>query len=270
MGVWYYEQNQARFGPVDLPFLKTLIEQGKVHRHNLVWREGLPQWTAAAEIPELFAPATTNELGDIPEASAASRSELGYFAGTLPSRAQQTLKGHAPPSGDVGTWPLDDAMLAQWKDATAIRRKIFGAAQLMRLVFVLSLLGAIVTLCIGVITFLTGSQRQQSESLVMLGVSVFYAVIATLYFFLYRYTMRSHFWAPLTFAILMGIGILGILGTGVIDLLNGGRGEAMMIGVFGSILPVIFLFVAIRGMTAIPQYRRSPAWCQELIAAAKL
>lgn len=50
---WYYLDNTLRQGPVDRSALDKLIATGTITGATLVWRQGLPQWTAAAEVEEL-------------------------------------------------------------------------------------------------------------------------------------------------------------------------------------------------------------------------
>jgi hypothetical protein len=40
-------------GPFDLNALRGLISQGKVTRDTLVWKQGMPQWTAAGKVPDM-------------------------------------------------------------------------------------------------------------------------------------------------------------------------------------------------------------------------
>ncbi len=42
---WFYEKDGAQHGPISEGELKSLVESGKVGAHNLVWREGMADWS---------------------------------------------------------------------------------------------------------------------------------------------------------------------------------------------------------------------------------
>ncbi len=52
--VWYYHQLGANHGPVDLDQLQFLANSGQLLPTELVWKQGLPEWIAAARVPGLF------------------------------------------------------------------------------------------------------------------------------------------------------------------------------------------------------------------------
>lgn len=54
---WWYAQGGARKGPVPLAALQALVGRGEVTAKDLVWREGMPGWVAAATVAELTAAA---------------------------------------------------------------------------------------------------------------------------------------------------------------------------------------------------------------------
>lgn len=45
--------NGQQQGPMDLPTLKLRAESGQLTRDTLVWKQGMPNWTAAGEVAEL-------------------------------------------------------------------------------------------------------------------------------------------------------------------------------------------------------------------------
>jgi membrane protease subunit (stomatin/prohibitin family) len=45
--------NGQQQGPMDLPTLKLRAESGQLTRETLVWKQGMPNWTAAGEVAEL-------------------------------------------------------------------------------------------------------------------------------------------------------------------------------------------------------------------------
>jgi len=58
---WYYTMGGQQQGPVPLEHLKHWLTSGQLGPTELVWREGMSNWVAANQVPELqgFAPAMT-------------------------------------------------------------------------------------------------------------------------------------------------------------------------------------------------------------------
>ncbi|MBN1591326.1 MAG: DUF4339 domain-containing protein [Pirellulales bacterium] len=54
---WYYARDDQRFGPLSTADIKRLADRGKLTPHDLVWREGMTDWTEAEQIKGLFQPA---------------------------------------------------------------------------------------------------------------------------------------------------------------------------------------------------------------------
>ncbi len=50
---WSYIQNGATQGPVPQETLQALLASGQVRWNDLVWRQGLADWTQAGSLPEL-------------------------------------------------------------------------------------------------------------------------------------------------------------------------------------------------------------------------
>ena len=55
-GDWYYARNNQQQGPVALSALQDMARSGQLQAGDLVWRDGMPNWVPAAQVPELFAP----------------------------------------------------------------------------------------------------------------------------------------------------------------------------------------------------------------------
>ena len=51
---WYFAVGDEERGPVTEAQIRTLIGTGNLTRDDLVWREGLSDWTPAGEVPGLF------------------------------------------------------------------------------------------------------------------------------------------------------------------------------------------------------------------------
>lgn len=53
---WYWAKGQQQNGPAALEKLKELAASGELRRSDLVWTEGMSQWTPAEQVPDLFPP----------------------------------------------------------------------------------------------------------------------------------------------------------------------------------------------------------------------
>jgi hypothetical protein len=52
-GDWFHARGGKRTGPVSTDEMKALLARGDLMPQDLVWRDGMAQWTAASEVPEL-------------------------------------------------------------------------------------------------------------------------------------------------------------------------------------------------------------------------
>jgi hypothetical protein len=51
--LWYYRIEDEQFGPAETGELQKLIGDGRLGRGDIVWRDGLLDWLAVEEVPEL-------------------------------------------------------------------------------------------------------------------------------------------------------------------------------------------------------------------------
>lgn len=54
---WYYSKNGTQLGPIEESELRAKLASGEVSAVDLVWRDGMPDWLAAAKVPDLNAAA---------------------------------------------------------------------------------------------------------------------------------------------------------------------------------------------------------------------
>jgi hypothetical protein len=90
---WYYSKRGAQQGPVGLGELQRLLADGDIAAGDLVWHEGMADWTAAGEVAELRA-AGADELGGGPAAAMPVES-ASPFSVASPALGSQRLKGMA-------------------------------------------------------------------------------------------------------------------------------------------------------------------------------
>jgi len=75
---WYYARGNKQMGPVSSVDLKRMAAAGEIHPEDLVWREGMAEWTLARNVRGLFEeeakpPVTASPLDASPKATAGAR-----------------------------------------------------------------------------------------------------------------------------------------------------------------------------------------------------
>jgi hypothetical protein len=54
---WYYTRQGQRFGPHSIDQMRQMALAGQLLQTDLVWTDGMTEWTAAGRVPQLFAAA---------------------------------------------------------------------------------------------------------------------------------------------------------------------------------------------------------------------
>lgn len=75
---WFYARGSEQVGPFELSQLQQMAQSGQLQQTDLVWTEGMEQWSPAQTVPQLFTPQT---MPDIPMARP---TPLAYHASSLP------------------------------------------------------------------------------------------------------------------------------------------------------------------------------------------
>lgn len=60
MDQWYYGKNGEQQGPVDIETIRSMLASGQLAQGDLVWKEGMANWTAISQIPD-FTSQTQNQ-----------------------------------------------------------------------------------------------------------------------------------------------------------------------------------------------------------------
>ena len=107
---WYYARGNKQLGPVSSVDLKRMAAAGEIHAEDLVWREGMAEWTPARNVRGLFEeeakpPVTASPLEAPPKAvtvpklgdSAVKTAEP--VAPAVPTVAASAVPVAAPSSG---------------------------------------------------------------------------------------------------------------------------------------------------------------------------
>lgn len=84
--VWYFARGDDERGPFTEPQMRSLIGAGRVLENDLVWKEGMPDWVCARDVPGLVAPSPPGESA----ASADSDVPLDSEPIRTPSARQAT------------------------------------------------------------------------------------------------------------------------------------------------------------------------------------
>jgi hypothetical protein len=61
-GEWFYAVGSTQHGPVPAETILQMIASGQLTPENLVWRDGMPQWMRAGDMP-IFAPPIARPIG---------------------------------------------------------------------------------------------------------------------------------------------------------------------------------------------------------------
>ena len=100
-GEWYYARGNQQQGPVALQVIQEMLRTGQIQPNDLVWKQGLPNWLAASQVPELYAgqPGAAAQQPAPPYAPAPQQypqpggyAQPGYFP------AQQPYQGEPVPN----------------------------------------------------------------------------------------------------------------------------------------------------------------------------
>lgn len=100
---WFYAKHGKQEGPVDLETLRAKLKGGEIIGTDLVWREGMGEWTPAAEVAELTAaeassPAAPETAGPVPAPQQAPTQPQGGMA-MQPQAGMQPNMVAPPTSG---------------------------------------------------------------------------------------------------------------------------------------------------------------------------
>jgi len=215
MKTWYYTIRGEQQGPISQEELTELARSGALRREDLVWSEGMPDWTPSASIPTL------------PGSQEASDTESPGAVGppALPRTnidAQELLSGETPTSRSeaAGFWLRAAAIL--------VDSVLFLIASIV--------LGAV----LGVISGLAGTTTAVDDGI--LGIfNVFIVVAAWLYFA----GMESSSYQATLGKRLLGLKVTDLNG----DPIGFGQATGRHFGKIVSGLLTLFIGYAIAGFT---------------------
>lgn len=82
---WYYSNNSVQHGPVNLETLRGLVANGTIASDELVWHDGMPDWTPVAQIADLAPAVPTADPTPYAPPAAAGTSAYPPLANTRPT-----------------------------------------------------------------------------------------------------------------------------------------------------------------------------------------
>jgi hypothetical protein len=126
---WYYAKNRQQLGPVDDGAIRQLAQSGQLASSDLVWRDGMAQWTAAAQVPELaamFAPAAPQPQAPVTPAQYPNPYQPQSPQYGQPPYPGQPLAYNTPPPA-VKTWLVESILCLFCCWPLAIAAIIFAA-----------------------------------------------------------------------------------------------------------------------------------------------
>lgn len=287
MSQWYYTRNGQEFGPVTSDELRELAAANELEPSDLLWQEGMADWSPAHRVKNLFnvdaATALTAELiAPSPVLEEAARpvaaAPLLYFspAVDLSDKAAAVLRGFGAITGRRGDWPLSEHTLVEFATASAARNPIRRAAALY---FVLCIIG-IGTSLLFVILFLQATSNIRSAGLslpvkwseTIVGIFVVWFFQSVLFYFTSRGTYKCQLWAPITMIVLFSAWIIYLIVEVIIQIRSfmGLSPDEAVIYIFTAVPPAIFLIMSINALVNIRRFLRRPLWCIHLLVGAKL
>lgn len=127
---WYYTRQGQRFGPLSIEQMRQLALAGQLQQADLVWTEGMSEWTPAGRFAQLFAPAPASP------AAPAAAAPPGTPAGPA-------VPAPAPAQGGGGLLDALDVSFSRFVTTVIVRWLWILYLILAPVAFFLSVLGAL-------------------------------------------------------------------------------------------------------------------------------
>jgi hypothetical protein len=184
------------------------------------------------------------------------------------ARAGSALAGFPPGTGSRDEWPLSPQQLAQLQLAEKDRKPIRNLAGLLRMLFLLCIIGLVCLLLAAAGGgFGFGRRSSSDDAVVFWFVMGMLTGFCTLFFFAGRASMKCQSWGAL---VLIALSSLWIALNIVAAVMNAGEDAIIGFAALGSIIPLLILISSIQAYTAMSRFLASPLWCQEALVSAKL
>ncbi len=87
---WYYAKHGKQEGPVDLATIQGKVQSGEIAPTDLVWKEGMPEWKPAGEVPDLRSAPQTS-VGPVAQTPVIQSPVVGAPAGQAVTGRSATM-----------------------------------------------------------------------------------------------------------------------------------------------------------------------------------
>ncbi len=119
--VWHVGKGGQQLGPFTAEDLRAKLASGEVAPSDLVWKEGMAQWTPLADVPELKPPQPALTLeAPAPEPAADAGWYIGRGGQQLGPYSTGDLKAMAAQGGVTSSDLIWKEGMAEWKPIAAI------------------------------------------------------------------------------------------------------------------------------------------------------
>ncbi|HSI35451.1 MAG: DUF4339 domain-containing protein [Phycisphaerae bacterium] len=289
---WYYSQGGQQIGPVTSQQMKDLAAGGQLSPNDLVWKDGMPEWTSAARVRGLFpgagggvATAAAPQPGyaqpgayaqpapgnaDYAYAQQAQGGQIGYYSATsdINERTRRILANIPPVTGPRGDWPLSDHHLAQFAATEAYRKPIRGFNTMCRIMMILFILSTVYFL---IMLSVIGSRNLRGDlTPIMISVAVQIG-LAVLYPLAGSAAMRCRIWGPISIIVVNSLAAVLVM-IGLIQMTTSSfriRGEEILIMLIPLVLIAILIVISVRALTHTSKFLNGPVWCVEAMINAR-
>ncbi|HYE21249.1 MAG TPA: DUF4339 domain-containing protein [Tepidisphaeraceae bacterium] len=292
---WYYSQGGQQIGPITSQQMKDLAAGGQLTPNDLVWKDGMPEWTPASRVRGLFpggagggvATAAPPQQGyaqpgayaqpapgnaDYAYAQQAQGGQIGYYSPTsdINERTRRILANIPPVTGPRGDWPLSDQHLAQFAATERHRVPIRGFNVMCRILMIVYIVAACFV-TYGVIQISSSPFRRSGEAMAYALVSLLTTVaLAVIYPLAGGAAMKCRTWGPIVSIVINSLGVLWVLYQ-MVQVMSSpfAPGEAILFLLIPLLILGLFIFVSVRAMIAIPKFLSGPVWVVEAMINAK-
>lgn len=124
--VWHYSVGTETYGPITLLELRSLVANGQLRATDLVWKDGMPEWTPVAKVTEFSTPSAGSESH--PPSGATQQNYWHACGGPTDPRAEICPKCGArqPRHGSGEKTRLSAALLAMFLGSVGVHRFYLG------------------------------------------------------------------------------------------------------------------------------------------------
>ena len=92
--VWFIHRDGKQHGPVNHAKFRSFVDEGRLRADDLIWRDGMADWTAAVSLQELMSnPVPKKELVENHETSNSGDADKSPITSTTPQKSSRMPRG---------------------------------------------------------------------------------------------------------------------------------------------------------------------------------